>query len=474
MSDPEPTEPTEVSVDIDAAPRPRARTAALLVGIVAVLGAAIFAGLSLADERNAPEDPVRAMLEAVERGDVLGVLEQLEPGERDALREPLTELVDELDRLEILEGADLGDLSGIEVEFEELTLASEEVGDGVAAVTITGGRGRYRFDAGELPLGSFVLDLLGEGVDDAESSGEEELASRDDDDIIATVRRGGRWYVSIGYTVAEAARRDAGVAFGDMGTGVSAEGAESPEDAVRELVDAARTLDLRRMIELLPPGELGAVQAYAGLFLPEAEAAASEARGELEIDVPTLELDSETSGDRATVFVREAEFTASAGDDGGMSYADGCLDLALPGAERQRFCEGDDPADLLGGSMFGMFDGIFEGIEPPELSFQDEQPPFGIATVRVDGRWYVSPTRTALDALVETARLFERRDLDEIRRYVEEVFEAIRTGFTRSVETFESCIQAGPDGTEPCEPFGSFAPYPVEGEPVLETTVPEY
>lgn len=74
----------------------------------------------------------------------------------------------------------------------------------------------------------------------------------------------------------------------------------------------------------------------------------------------TLELDSEASGDRATVFVREAEFSASAGDGGDMSYADGSIDMALPGAQRQRFCEGDDPAALLGGSMFGMFDGIFD------------------------------------------------------------------------------------------------------------------
>lgn len=119
---------TEVALDTDPTPKPRARTVAVVVGLVAALGAAVFAGLSLADDGNNPEDPVRAMFEAVEQGDVLGVLEQLEPGERDALRDPLTDLVDELDRLDILDDADLRDLQGIEISVDDLELVSEQVG----------------------------------------------------------------------------------------------------------------------------------------------------------------------------------------------------------------------------------------------------------------------------------------------------------------------------------------------------------
>ena len=443
---------TEVALGTEPAPKPRGRTAALMVGIVAVLGTAVFAGLSLADDGNAPEDPVRAMLEAVEQGDVLGALEQLHPGERDALRQPMTDLVDELNRLDVLRGADLGDLSGIEVTIDDLELASERLGPDVAAVTVVGGRGSYRFAPAELPLGGFLRDLIGDGLDESASAGEDVLATDDEDDVIATVKSGGRWYVSIGYSVAEAARRDAGVPFDQLGDGVTPRGADSPEDAVRELVAAAQEVDVRRMVELLPPGELSALHDYAALFLDDAVAAADDARGTFDLDVSELELDSDTSGDRARVFIRDVAFSARVGG-GSITYEDGCTTTAMPGAEVFELCAGDDPEEVLGGmwSGGGMFGDLFGDIEPPELSFADEQPPYGIATVRVDGTWYVSPTRTILDNLVETVRLFEPADLVELRRFVEDVIGSFTTAFT-GLESLPTGPDLG-DGWDPSDQF---------------------
>jgi hypothetical protein len=434
---------TELTLEPEPAPRERAgggRILAGLVAVVAVLAAGLFAVNALQPEDNGPEDPVRAMFEAAEKSDVIGVLEQLLPGERDALKGPLTELVEQLNRLEVLDGADLDGIDGLELAVDDLELESKKQRDDLALVRVTSGTGSYRVDLGELPIGDFVLDIINRPLEGTEADAGP-LAMEGDGDAIATVKRDGRWYVSIGYSVAEQARQAAGVELAALGDGVEPAGGDSPEEAVEAMFGALTTLDARRMVALLPPDELGAVQEYAGLFLPAAEDGAAEAEGMFSVRIENLELESDTDGDEAVVKIREVEVS---GDFGGMSfsYADGCATIEPPpesGGEEERICNGDDPA-----SAFGLFGGGFfpfpmQGLDaemppPPKLSFEGEQPDLGIVTTRVDGRWYVSPTRTMLDALVESLELFERSDLDAIRRYFGDLFGAFM-GMGRGMAT---------------------------------------
>jgi hypothetical protein len=53
----------------------------------------------------------------------------------------------------------------------------------------------------------------------------------------------------------------------------------------------------------------------------------------------------------------------------------------------------------------------------------------------VDGKWYVSPTRTMLEGLVGELKLFQPRDLTTIRDYVQQVIEDA-TSFTTDTEYF--------------------------------------
>ena len=420
----------ELTLQPEPPPRPRrggGRILAGLVAAVAVVAAGVFAVNALQAEDNAPEDPVRAMFEAAEKSDVLGVLEQLLPGERDALREPLTDFVEQLNRLEVLDDADLNGIDGVALAVDGLELESDKQSDDLALVRVTGGTGSYRIDLAELPLGDFVLDIIGHPLKgtDADAS---PLAMEDEDDAIATVKRDGRWYVSIGYSMAEQARREAGLELSQLGDGVSPAGGESPEDAVEAMFGAMTSLDVRRMLALLAPDEVGAAQEYAGLFLPAAEEGIGEASGMFSLQIDDLELDSDTDGDEAVVKVRSAEVSGSIG---GMSfsYADGCATVQAPaemgGGAPERICSGDDPTSifgLFGGFPFGGPGGFgTDAVEPPKLSFEGEQPDVGIVTTRVDGRWYISPTRTVLDSLVASLELFERADLDAIREYIEEL-----------------------------------------------------
>jgi hypothetical protein len=429
---------TELTLEPEPAPRQRAgggRIIAGLVAVVAVLAAGVFAVNALQAEDNGPEDPVRAMFEAAAKSDVIGVLEQLLPGERDALKGPLSELVEQLNRLEVLDGADLADIDGVDLAFDDLKFETEKRSDDLASVRVTGGTGSYRIDLAELPIGDFVLDIIGRPLEGTEADADE-LAMEGDGDAITTVRRDGTWYVSIGYSVAEQARQAAGVELSRLGEGVTAAGAESPEAAVEAMFGAVTSLDVRRMIGLLPPDEMGPVQEYAELFLPSAEQGLSQAGGMFSLQVSNLELDSDTDGDEAVVKVRNAEVS---GNFGGMrfDYADGCATMSPPpGVEGdpERICSDDDPTSVMGllggGFPFGGLRGLdAETMTPPKLSFEGKQADVGIVTTEVDGRWYISPTRTMLDALVESLELFQRSDLDALREYVGGFFGAF-TGMT--------------------------------------------
>jgi hypothetical protein len=415
-------------------PKAKNRRVALTIGALAVVAGGVFAAISLAGSTNDPEDPVRAMFAAAEQGDVLGVLAQLDPGERDALERPVTDLVDQLNRLDVLHDADLGHVSGVDLKVDDLELKSTTVRDDIARVTIEDGKAKTTVDASKLPLGGFIRDLAGDGLDEAKpDSSSSDLATAED--FVTTVKRGDRWYVSIGYSVAELARRDAGISFAEMGPGVAPKGADTPEAAVRQLVEAGTKLDLRHIIELLPPGELGAVQDYAGLFLDEAEQA-KPAAGDYTATVSKLDLDSEVDGDHGLVFVRDATFDVAAGDFA-LKYADGCADItqpptifAVPTDARPKsthVCQGADPLDALKG--LGL-----EGVDPPKFSFQGKQPKVGIAVTRVDGKWYVSPTRTLLGSLDATLEILQPKDLKEIVRYVQEVF---TTSMDRAFSSFD-------------------------------------
>jgi hypothetical protein len=431
--------PPEISTVPDAPGTKRRMAIGLAVVVVLIAGTFALVNLAGADE-NSPTDPVREMIEAAEARDIIGILEQIDPGERDAVRGPLEDMVDELNRLDVFEDASLEEFTGYELEVEDLELEATEVRDGLQAVRITSGTSTQRFNADDLPLGGFVRDL----TDDLDnpSEGTSELAEEDDDEApIVVVERGGRWYVSFGYSIAEGARRADGRSIEELGDGVEPDGADSAEDAVREFMLAAADLDPRRLIELLPPDELGAVQDYAGMFIEEAEGLGAFARRAVKLDISTLELDADTDGDHALVKVEELEFTAK-GDGFAVSFRDGCFSYEVPGMEPDEVCKGDEPTEAL----------PFGDLELPDFSFVEKRLDVGFVATRVDGKWFVSPVRTVLENFVAALRLVEPGDLDKGVDWFEEL-----------QGTFGQMLGEALLGGESMEMFDSDAGYEGEG-----------
>jgi hypothetical protein len=252
----------------------------------------------------------------------------------------------------------------------------------------------------------------------APSSGSTNLASASDAGLI-TVKQDGHWYVSIGYTLAEQARTAAGVSLDALGQRVTPVGAATPEDAVRQLVQDGAKLDLRGVLGLLPPGEMGALQEYAGLFLPKAEAALAADADKPKVTVTTLDLSSKTDGDVATVTIDKLAGTAVSGDTT-VTLADGCITEQTAGGAPQKTC-GNDPSALLGNLGVAGLPGLGQLGAGATADV-------GIRVVKVDGKWYVSPVRTVLDGVVSSFDAIKPGDLAGLAQAIQGLTKTLESG----------------------------------------------
>ena len=365
----------------------------IAVGSVLALAASAFAVTSLGSQGpSSPEAAVEALFAAVEARDVIGVLDTMAPAERAVYQPFVEDVVTELQRLEVLsDDLDLGGITGVSLDVEGLTLESEVLADGVAVVRITGGTISSSVDRRAIPVGSFVQDLMDEAEDDLDLeplTATTQLA--EDEPVRIVVLEDDGWHVSLHHSIAEAARTSADAPLPDFGGGVQPVGAGSPEEAVRAMVDAGVALDVRRMIALLPPGEMSAVHDYAPLFLDDADEAVAELRAESDFQITVDELDLRAETDDGIGLVTVERFAASGQADGepfDVAYDGACVTWTSDG-EADELCADEEDGVLLG---------------PMSIV---------VHTVEQDGAWFVSPLRTGFGLSLSGLQALTAEDLE--------------------------------------------------------------
>jgi hypothetical protein len=374
---------------------------AIWIGIIALLASGLVGAVVMAGGdggAGSPDGAVRKMMTAVSNEDVLGVLDALAPSERDSMIDGVKDLFDQAKRLNALSpDADLASIRGLDVKVDHLELTSESVSSDLAWVRPTAGTISYDADLTKLPVGSLFADLIPKTNAQRHSS-QPVLDPNDKTGGFATIREGGRWYVSIWYSAAENGRRSAHLAAPALGQGVQARGAESPEAAVKALLESLAQLDVRRMIELTPPDEARALHDYAPLFIDKVESQVLDMKSRSDfpkITISELQLRPETNGH--TSVVRVSGFLVR-GDAGGhplsLGWDGSCVVIDID-SYHHKTCTSDLPRQLP----------IFSG-----ATYDG-----GFVTVERGGQWYVSPTRTLFGALVGTLKQIDPKGLKDMK-----------------------------------------------------------
>ncbi len=426
---------------------PKRRSGRIALAVIGMLG--IGAGTAFAvtqltggEKSNTPEQAVESFFRAVETRDFIGLAKTLAPGERDVMLDSLVPLVNELSRLEILEkDFTLEKVTGYTAKLSDYKATATLLRPDLAAVTVTGGNLNATFNPKDLPFGDFLRDQFGKQIDEAEAStSSSSLSFGSDASPIVVQKVGNRWYLSANYSIAEAARTDSKTPFAvpAKGAGVPARGAKTPEGAVSEMLQAGAELDLRRVVELLPPDEFAALHDYAGQFIPDAEREVADFRRKYSLKLRPKLRSTKLADDRSLVQISDlpfeftstinaqrinvsyadrsgtALFTSSDGEDLRAVYKGNCLDVVL-GGEKKRGCGRKGVAklftDLTGTPIdLSSLPATTGGINGPCAA--KRRAVVGFTVIKRDGLWYVSPTRTMFDAMTATMKTLDRADLD--------------------------------------------------------------
>lgn len=441
------------------------RVALAALGLVGIAGGGAFAFTQLTggEKANTPEQAVEGFYKSFERGDFIGMSKALAPGERDVLLDSMVPMVAELSRLEILEkDFTLDKVGGYTAKISDYKAKSTILRPDLASVTVTGGTLKATLDPKKLPFGDFLRDQFGKQIDQAESSSStDSLTAGSKDSPIIVQKVGKRWYISGNYSIAEAARRsdETPAKVPAKGAGVPAKGAKTAEGAVSEMLQASADLDLRRVIELLPPDEFAALHDYAGEFIGDAEKNLVDIRKQYSLKItPKLNV-VKLADDRRLVQIvdlpmtfnatvnkqkidftykdktAKASFTSKDGEDLSADFRGDCLTIVLDG-EKKKGCgrEGWSKlfTDLTGTPIdLSSVPASTTGISGPCGS--SKKPLLGFTVIKRDGLWYVSPFRTTLDSMTATMKTLDRQQLDcfvkEIRKVADSTSNTVSSTF---------------------------------------------
>ena len=394
-----------------------------LLAVVALLGAGGFAVSKIvAGNDGGAADPTEVgtrLMASLAAEDVLGVVDLLLPGERDMMRQPLIDMVDHLKRLGVADGtANLHKVGGLDISFENVRVEPTATNvDDVSDIHITAASS-VSVDGKKVPIGPLLIDEAFGGK--RPDLGSDTKGSHVDWKL-ATVKRGGRWYLSAFYSIAESARSGSDIPQSP----IVAHGADTPDGAVQAIFDAVGNLDLQALIAALNPNEAEALQRYAPIFIDKSQSAVDKMKLNIAFSDPKYTVSG--SGDRRTVTVDAIKIhVTSGGTDITVERKDGCTVVTV-GDVKTDSCTAGDTIDSTIAAL-GLNDNkdVQSLIKTVRAAFADMKP-VGLTVQNVNGKWYLSPVGTGADALLAVMAALDKGELTDIIDGVKKVAQSLST-----------------------------------------------
>nr|WP_052478734.1 hypothetical protein [Kibdelosporangium sp. MJ126-NF4]CEL20343.1 hypothetical protein [Kibdelosporangium sp. MJ126-NF4]CTQ97568.1 hypothetical protein [Kibdelosporangium sp. MJ126-NF4] len=398
-------------------PQPPKKKTGLIVGVLVAVVALVAGGLvyflairesdSVAEGSPTPAAAAQNLVDKINAGDVAGLLTVLPPAESALLRDTNAQMNDELKRLGVYrQDADpnkIGGLKATGLKFDEG--AKQVVNDHLEINMLTEGQLEINMDMQNLPYNEKFLDeAFPNGFDRAAGKTQTidiaKVVKQNKQPIrIATVKVDGEWHPSLFYTIADYALQAGKSRW--PSTPVAAKGASSPDEAAKQFVDAALDAKVERLIELVPPDEMGA--------LHDAGPALLKAIGDLEptgAKVDKLETETKSTKGGTKVVLKSITLTVE-GETGTISRQGDCYEVKDPQGQTNKFCAAD-AAKGIGGSRMPKA-AVTAMTHITESVFKEG---VGVVTTQVDGKWYVSPGRSFFEVFLQILRGLQPGDIE--------------------------------------------------------------
>lgn len=403
-------------------PQPPRRRSGLIAGslvaVIALVAAGIatyfFAFSSAAAGAPTPREAALNLVSALSNNDVVGLFDGLAPAEAAVAKDYLVESLDELKRLGVIKPeAKPEQITGVAFTAEQLVFddaAEEKVNDHLSITKLVDGTVTVSSDWNQIPLTEkFLKKAFPDGLPRSETRTidiSDEIAKENDGKPIriATVKVDGEWYPSLFYSIADAALQDEGLQWPAQPIGAA--GANSPDEAVKQLVNAAVRADVRRLIELTPPDEMAVLHDAGQLLIDAAEGAGA---ADATISDLQTKVEDVVGGKRVSI----TKLTVTEDDETVTVQMDGNCVSITESADTEKFC-GADLAELLAEfAEFGgdqLTDAQLGAIERVAVGYLHT----GLVTTEVDGKWYVSPARSLGDISTGFLRELRPGDLETL------------------------------------------------------------
>ncbi|HYN72377.1 MAG TPA: hypothetical protein VES60_07720 [Nakamurella sp.] len=393
---------------------------AVVVALLAGAGVWFFAirDTQSASGQPSPQAAVNALFTSLSKSDPIGLAGQLDPAEASLFTDLNADVLSELKRLDVLgPSASTTSLTGTSITVSGLTFdpTDETINDNLRVVKLTGGTVTIASNPDQLPLSDKIKSKFADQISQAEPQSQtvniaDAVSSNGGPIRIATVQRGGQWYVSLFYSIADNATHQAGLPNPTAADRIAAVGSSSPEAAVDAFVKEASAGDVDGVIALTAPDEMGVLHDYGkllidnidtsdvssgindlGFTVKDASWAVSDVTGGKKVSLASLTVSAQ--GQTATITRDPAAGSLTVDLDGQTQTLDQSTieDFISQAAGSQDL----DP------TMVDIIKREFQQIVG-----------LGIVTVQVDGQWYVSPVRSFSDIFVSLLKGMQPADVD--------------------------------------------------------------
>jgi hypothetical protein len=431
---------------------------AILLGLPGLTDGGLLNGLNKSGTgADSPEEAVEQMFASMEDGDVVGIVDILNPDESRSLARLATGTAGLPERLGLEQYVPDNDGAATEVDLSSrnLDFDVDELAPDVARVNIDDGEFTARGSLQDLDaetndealeslyyfpltdsLFGFSVGPSDMGVDaDEESEAEADFTIEDVNDVInndafiVTVERGGKWYVSIGYTIAEYLRdQNEEWERPDFDATDDLRGAESPEAAVEEAIRELIAGDVEGAIDLLDPTTLAPVHDYLDAGLTnEARLDARKEIREQRVQLENISFGAVTEVDnnlyRVVVSDLRMDYLQD-GEDVRWSFDGDCL--SIEGGP-----EATDGPECLSEARNNASD-------PSSLAWASIAPSDIFVMVRKhNGGYFLDPVETAVQYMVEVSAELDETVLEGIgvtKPTITELDQTFDAGFTNGLE----------------------------------------